>query len=83
MRSRGARLNADVPEETSWYSFIYPMRVGALVARSGYIEKDEFCQLGWYFGAAFQIQDDVLNLPLTMGNTGKKLPAIFGKGSAR
>ena len=49
-------------KKTSWYSFIYPMRVGALVARPGKLGKDEFCRLGWYFGAAFQIQDDILNL---------------------
>ena len=48
-------------KKTSWYSFIYPMRVGATVAL-GAQPQDRFCQLGWYVGAAFQIQDDILNL---------------------
>jgi geranylgeranyl diphosphate synthase type II len=48
-------------KKTSWYSFIYPMRVGATVA-IGAQPSDRFCQLGWYLGAAFQIQDDILNL---------------------
>jgi geranylgeranyl diphosphate synthase type II len=48
-------------KKTSWYSFIYPLRVGAIVAQ-GAQESDRFCRFGWYFGAAFQIQDDILNL---------------------
>jgi geranylgeranyl diphosphate synthase, type II len=48
-------------KKTSWYSFIYPMRVGAIVAQ-GAQSLERFCRLGWYMGAAFQIQDDILNL---------------------
>ncbi len=48
-------------KKTSWYSFIYPMRVGAIVAE-GAQDTDRFSRFGWYVGAAFQIQDDVLNL---------------------
>jgi geranylgeranyl diphosphate synthase type II len=48
-------------KKTSWYSFIYPLRVGATIATGGR-PLNEFCQFGWYVGAAFQIQDDVLNL---------------------
>lgn len=48
-------------KKTSWYSFIYPMRVGAIVAQ-GRQPAERFCRLGWYMGAAFQIQDDILNL---------------------
>jgi geranylgeranyl diphosphate synthase, type II len=48
-------------KKTSWYSFIYPMRVGATVAGSARPASD-FCQFGWYVGAAFQVQDDILNL---------------------
>jgi geranylgeranyl diphosphate synthase type II len=67
-------------EKTSWYSFIYPMRVGALIARSGHIKKDEFCQLGWYFGAAFQIQDDILNLTADYGQYGKEIAGDLWEG---
>lgn len=48
-------------KKTSWYSFIYPLRVGAIVAQ-GAQDPQRFCRFGWYFGAAFQIQDDILNL---------------------
>jgi geranylgeranyl diphosphate synthase type II len=41
-------------KKTSWYSFIYPLRVGALIAEGGELNADRFCRLGWYFGAAFQ-----------------------------
>jgi geranylgeranyl diphosphate synthase type II len=48
-------------KKTSWYSFIYPMRVGAIIAE-GAQDADRFSRFGWYVGAAFQIQDDILNL---------------------
>jgi geranylgeranyl diphosphate synthase type II len=48
--------------KTSWYSFIYPMRVGALIATGRDLHPTDYTRLGWYIGAAFQIQDDVLNL---------------------
>ncbi len=48
-------------KKTSWYSFVYPMRVGATIAM-GPRPADAFTRFGWYLGAAFQIQDDVLNL---------------------
>jgi geranylgeranyl diphosphate synthase type II len=48
-------------KKTSWYSFIYPMRVGATIA-AGARPLNDFCRFGWYVGAAFQVQDDILNL---------------------
>jgi len=48
-------------KKTSWYTFIYPMRAGAIVAE-GAQDADRFSRFGWYVGAAFQIQDDILNL---------------------
>ena len=59
--------------KTSWYSFIYPMRVGALVATGRDISPSDFCSLGWYFGAAFQIQDDLLNLSGDYDAYGKEI----------
>jgi geranylgeranyl diphosphate synthase, type II len=46
--------------KTCWYSFIHPCRVGAIAA--GHEELDAFNEFGMLLGAAFQIQDDVLNL---------------------
>jgi geranylgeranyl diphosphate synthase type II len=56
------------------------MRVGALAARSGHIKKDEFCQLGWYVGAAFQMQDDILNLTADYGQHGKDIAGDLWEG---
>src|SRR6185295_3080539 len=63
-----------------WYSFIYPLRVGALIARSGRLEPDQFTRLGWYFGAAFQIQDDILNLTGQYTKYGKEIRGDLWEG---
>ena len=60
-------------KKTSWYSFIYPMRVGALVAQGLRPDVNRFCRFGWYVGAAFQIQDDLLNLTGDYGKYGKEI----------
>jgi geranylgeranyl pyrophosphate synthase len=49
-------------KKTCRYSFIHPMRIGALVADGERSDLDRFDKLGFLMGAAFQIQDDVLNL---------------------
>lgn len=67
-------------KKTSWYSFIYPMRVGALVARPGRLAKQQFSRLGWYFGAAFQIQDDILNLTGSYQKYGKEIAGDLWEG---
>ena len=67
-------------KKTSWYSFIYPMRVGAVVAAAGQLSEDQFCRLGWYFGAAFQIQDDILNLTADYRNYGKEIAGDLWEG---
>ncbi|MGB7243037.1 MAG: polyprenyl synthetase family protein [Sulfitobacter sp.] len=65
-------------KKTCWYSFIHPCRIGALIA-SGRdhalpVEKLEaFDAFGFYLGAAFQIQDDVLNLIGTQDVYGKEI----------
>ena len=67
-------------KKTSWYSFIYPMRVGALIAQGGRLEADRFCRFGWYLGAAFQIQDDILNLTADYQNYGKEIGGDLCEG---
>lgn len=67
-------------KKTSWYSFIYPMRVGALIARGGRLEPERFCRFGWYMGAAFQIQDDILNLVGSYQNYGKEIGGDLWEG---
>jgi len=67
-------------KKTSWYSFIYPLRVGALIAAGGSLDSERFCRFGWYFGAAFQIQDDILNLTGTYARYGKELRGDLWEG---
>lgn len=53
-----------VLKKTSWLAAIFPCRVGARLGalNGGRIAPDAFIRFGFYFGAAFQIHDDVLNL---------------------
>lgn len=60
-----------VMKKTAWYSFIHPARIGALVAAPDRNDLDRFNKFGYFLGAAFQIQDDVLNL---VGNA-----TVYGK----
>jgi geranylgeranyl diphosphate synthase type II len=51
-----------VLQKTCWLTAIHPMRVGCLIGARGRIALDPLIRLGFFFGAAFQIQDDLLNL---------------------
>jgi geranylgeranyl diphosphate synthase type II len=51
-----------VLKKTAWFSTIYPARVGGLIGSRGKIDPDIFMHFGFFLGAAFQIQDDLLNL---------------------
>lgn len=53
---------AMVLKKTSWLGVIYPSRVGAIIGARGAIGSDRFVRFGFFLGAAFQIQDDLLNL---------------------
>ncbi|MEZ5332588.1 MAG: polyprenyl synthetase family protein [Thermoanaerobaculia bacterium] len=49
-------------KKTCWLLAIHPMRVGASIAGVGERRLDDFVRFGFFLGAAFQIQDDLLNL---------------------
>ena len=51
-----------VLKKTCWLATIYPVRVGALIGSRGSVDLDPFVRYGFFLGAAFQIQDDLLNL---------------------
>ena len=51
-----------VLKKTCWLTSIYPARVGALIATRDSIDLGPFIRFGFFLGAAFQIQDDILNL---------------------
>jgi geranylgeranyl diphosphate synthase, type II len=62
-----------VLKKTGWYSFIHPARIGAMIARPGRVEPNGFNRFGYFLGAAFQIQDDVLNLVGDRKKYGKEI----------
>jgi geranylgeranyl diphosphate synthase type II len=72
-------------KKTCWYSFIHPCRIGALIARpddvaSGRLNLDDFNAFGFFVGAAFQIQDDVLNLIGSQQKYGKEIGGDIYEG---
>jgi geranylgeranyl pyrophosphate synthase len=69
-----------VLKKTGWYSFIHPMRIGALIAQPGDADLDRFNRLGCFLGMAFQIQDDVLNLTGSRGSYGKTIGGDLSEG---
>jgi geranylgeranyl diphosphate synthase type II len=69
-----------VLKKTSWYSFIYPLSVGALVAKGPLQDLERFYRFGWYVGAAFQIQDDILNLTGDYARYGKEIGGDLWEG---
>ena len=67
-------------KKTSWYTCIYPCRVGALIAEGRREAIGRFDRYGCYVGAAFQIQDDVLNLTGRSSRYGKEIAGDLWEG---
>lgn len=51
-----------VMKKTCWLATIHPCRVGALIGGAGEATLEGLIRFGFFLGAAFQIQDDILNL---------------------
>lgn len=60
-------------KKTCWYTCIHPIRLGALIGSKGKVDADIFNRFGYYLGAAFQIQDDLLNLEGERKKYGKEI----------
>ena len=69
-----------VLKKTAWYSFIHPMRIGALVANGEDRNLSRFNRFGYLLGLAFQITDDVLNLKGTVARYGKEINGDLWEG---
>lgn len=67
-------------KKTSWYSFIYPLRVGAIIGTGRKLDPMSYLRCGWYLGAAFQLQDDMLNLTGTYRQYGKEIAGDLWEG---
>lgn len=61
-----------VLKKTCWLATIHPSRVGALIGSRGAIDPERFVRFGFFLGAAFQIQDDLLNLVGDQQSYGKE-----------
>jgi geranylgeranyl diphosphate synthase type II len=59
---------------------IHPVRTGALIGTGGAIDADRFIRFGFLLGAAFQIQDDLLNLVGDEIQYGKELSGDLAEG---
>ena len=51
-----------VLKKTCWLAAVHPLRVGCLIGARGRLPLDPLVRVGFFLGAAFQIQDDLLNL---------------------
>ena len=66
-------------KKTCWYTCIHPCRIGALIAtQDGNLGR--FNRFGYYMGAAFQIQDDILNLVGDHKKYGKEIGGDIREG---
>jgi geranylgeranyl diphosphate synthase type II len=66
--------------KTCWYTTIYPSRLGALIGSKDGMHLDRFVRFGFFLGAAFQIQDDLLNLTGDHARYGKELDGDLREG---
>jgi len=69
-----------VLKKTAWYSFIHPLRIGALVADGKDEDLGRFDRFGFLLGLAFQITDDVLNLNGESTSYGKEIDGDLWEG---
>jgi geranylgeranyl diphosphate synthase, type II len=68
-----------VLKKTCWLATIFPLRVGALIGSRGSADLEAFLRFGFFLGAAFQIQDDLLNL-VADSRYGKELNGDLWEG---
>lgn len=67
-------------KKTCWYTCMHPCRIGCLVARGDVHEVDRFNRFAYFMGAAFQIQDDILNLIGERERYGKEIGGDIWEG---
>jgi geranylgeranyl diphosphate synthase type II len=69
-----------IMKKTCWYTAIFPLRVGALIGTGDRMNLDRVVRFGYFMGAAFQIQDDLLNLIGDARKYGKEMLGDLREG---
>lgn len=69
-----------VLKKTCSYTTIWPSRVGALIGMRHDRHLDRLVRFGFFLGAAFQIQDDLLNLTGDRARYGKEIEGDLWEG---
>jgi geranylgeranyl diphosphate synthase type II len=69
-----------IMHKTCWYTTVHPLRVGALIGSAGEADLRPMVRFGFHLGAAFQIQDDLLNLLGTEREYGKEIDGDLFEG---
>lgn len=69
-----------IMHKTCWYTTIHPLRVGALLGSGGRADLRPMVRFGFHLGAAFQIQDDLLNLVGDESLYGKEINGDLREG---
>jgi geranylgeranyl diphosphate synthase, type II len=67
-------------KKTCWYTIVFPVRAGAMIGARHDRDLDRFLRFGFFLGAAFQIQDDLLNLAGEERRYGKELGGDLREG---
>ena len=67
-------------KKTCWLAAIHPSRIGALIGTRDTTPLEPFIRFGFFVGAAFQIQDDLLNLVGDEDKYGKELDGDLWEG---
>jgi geranylgeranyl diphosphate synthase type II len=62
-----------IVRKTCWYTTIHPIRVGAMIGSWNGADLRALTRFGLFLGAAFQIQDDILNLVGSEVTYGKEI----------
>jgi geranylgeranyl diphosphate synthase type II len=69
-----------VLKKTCWLTTLFPIRLGALIGSRDRVDLDRFLRFGFFLGAAFQIQDDLLNLVGDPERYGKEIAGDLLEG---